>query len=800
MRLSTSLLVPALASAASAAGISPANVHIFGDEQSIHNPTLSPEQARLVFAQRLGVSQYHGLGDASESTLSYINDFGRKRESLFHETSQDQAAELVLIVDGLTKNTALELTGAWAENKHFENDFHISDPPSMSANKKLVADLNEQLGQQPDCALEDAINPFEVKCWNGKSKAIYLDLATTTVSDFLSAQKRIQRWAEKKEMITTMVIMPSSHRSSKAKPYGTYENPSQIALGRRQASEEIISEFPKPSSSFPVVKSKQFKATNSTNSTTGPLVGVQRVCHQSLDSCVSATNNCSGHGECFRKYGGSKACFTCGCVPQNETFWYGGQGNEKGDKRGWRINYWGGPACQKKDVSGPFWLIVAFTVVIVGLVSWAIGMLFSIGEEKLPGVIGAGVSNNNKPDDVPIDSKHPNSRPPAGLREHILRTPLPYYSGPYSVEIMDIEVPPPSKNAHQACYETKNSQSPPSPGKRESLCFPLLIFSHGLGGTRTTYSFVCGEFASYGFVVVALEHRDGFGPRTFVNLPKDGTLSTERIDLSEDAKKKGYNRMDYVFPQNNAHDTVPGNKQGVNAELRSAQIQLRLAEIEEAYHIMTLIHTGQGSSLVAAKNLRQKGPGVKGGSSRGLRGIDWEMLRHVADRFPYIGRGIIYDIWGAAIQPPEDSPRHQISAPLLGINSEAFMYWLENFSSIMTLCCEAKPNSQLVWLMTVRGSVHISQSDFSLLYPRLSSLLLKMTVNPRRAIGLNINASLEFLRKVMPERISRMNRGSSEGLLEVDMLDRLPSEHRPMEKWTAVRLRIPHELRIRLTP
>jgi hypothetical protein len=31
---------------------------------------------------------------------------------------------------------------------------------------------------------------------------------------------------------------------------------------------------------------------------------------------------------------------------------------------------------------------------------------------------------------------------------------------------------------------------------------------------------------------------------------------------------------------------MPGNKQGVDKELRSAQIQLRLAEIEEAYHVM----------------------------------------------------------------------------------------------------------------------------------------------------------------------------------------------------------------------
>ncbi|TVY51399.1 Platelet-activating factor acetylhydrolase [Lachnellula cervina] len=532
----------------------------------------------------------------------------------------------------------------------------------------------------------------------------------------------------------------------------------------------------------------------------------------------------------------------------------------------------------------------------------------------------------NKPDDVPRMSKQPKSRPPIGTREHILRTPLPYYSGPYSVGMLDIEVPvreprhfseikrehahllkletvlfsvfypsgfgsgqgespegqkkwsrptwlprpridvakgygkfaglppwisvpwfgattaftklpafrnaklaehwPPNQNSHEAGYETKNTAGTPPPGEPEKPIFPHIIFSHGLGGTRTTYSSVCGEFASYGFIVIALEHRDGSGPRTFVNLPRRKNSRQEpgerKVDLSSEARGKGYARMDYVFPQHNPKDTMPGNERGVDSELRGAQIQLRLAEIEEAYHVMRLLHSGRGAE-VAAASLRRQQDGAIGGSSRGLKGVDWEawkgrfhlqqvtmvghsfgaattveVLRH-RDRFGYIGQGIIYDIWGAAIQAREDC-EHRIASPLLGINSEAFMYWPDNFQSIMSLCREAKDNHALCWLMTVRGSVHISQSDFSILYPRIASLLLKMTVNPHRAIDLNVNASLEFLKLVMPKRMAEMNRGTNEHLLEVEALDKLPEDHKPNDKWTAVRLRIPHELRIRLTP
>jgi platelet-activating factor acetylhydrolase len=104
------------------------------------------------------------------------------------------------------------------------------------------------------------------------------------------------------------------------------------------------------------------------------------------------------------------------------------------------------------------------------------------------------------------------------------------------------------------------------------------------------------------------------------------------------------------------------------------------------------------------------------------------------------------------------------------------MYWPDNFEADMPLCREAKEQDQLVWLMTVvRGSVHVSQSDFSLLYPFIASVLLKMTVNPQCAIDLNINASLEFLKQVTAAQISKMNRGTNEHLLEVSTLDKLPS-------------------------
>lgn len=84
-----------------------------------------------------------------------------------------------------------------------------------------------------------------------------------------------------------------------------------------------------------------------------------------------------------------------------------------------------------------------------------------------------------------------------------------------------------------------------------------------------------------------------------------------------------------------------------------------------------LIHDGKGNEI-ARQSLRAKGN--MGTSSRGLEGVQWErwlgrfhlkqvtilghsfgaataveVLRHIKDRFSFVGQGILYDPWAAAI-------------------------------------------------------------------------------------------------------------------------------------------------------
>lgn len=121
-----------------------------------------------------------------------------------------------------------------------------------------------------------------------------------------------------------------------------------------------------------------------------PPVGILPVCYTSQSDCDATTHACSGHGACVQKYsypeGGSSninnTCFACRCdVDTNE------------NRQGQRVTtQWAGPACQKQDVSSAFWLLGGFSVVLVSVIAWAVGLLISMGNEELPSVIGAGVA------------------------------------------------------------------------------------------------------------------------------------------------------------------------------------------------------------------------------------------------------------------------------------------------------------------------------------------------------------------------------------------------------------------------
>ena len=89
-----------------------------------------------------------------------------------------------------------------------------------------------------------------------------------------------------------------------------------------------------------------------------------------------------------------------------------------------------------------------------------------------------------------------------------------------------------------------------------------MIFSHGLGGSRNSYSYIAGSLASHGVVVFCPEHRDGSAVASFIRLPDE----QDRFFRYKTRRHVTYKRV--------SHDVSPEVY-----ETREAQIRIRLWEL-----------------------------------------------------------------------------------------------------------------------------------------------------------------------------------------------------------------------------
>lgn len=222
---------------------------------------------------------------------------------------------------------------------------------------------------------------------------------TKTHDSLETLLSRVTAMADSEGSSFTVVLMPASSQYSGSiqSTWGDYLVPSAHKHHRRQNPEEFLSAGPEPASSPspPVSDLEDFPVIASQAETKAPVRGILPNCFDTLSACQKTTNNCTGHGQCklLHKARGSGKdrqsvdCYGCACSPTVEHV-----GEDKGMESKRKVTYWGGPACQKKDISVQFWLFVGSGVGLAFLVASGIGMLYSMGSEELPSVIGAGVS------------------------------------------------------------------------------------------------------------------------------------------------------------------------------------------------------------------------------------------------------------------------------------------------------------------------------------------------------------------------------------------------------------------------
>ncbi|EST07874.1 Platelet-activating factor acetylhydrolase [Kalmanozyma brasiliensis GHG001] len=250
--------------------------------------------------------------------------------------------------------------------------------------------------------------------------------------------------------------------------------------------------------------------------------------------------------------------------------------------------------------------------------------------------------------------------------------------------------------------------------------FPVAVFSHGMGGTRTTYSAYLTSLAASGIIVAAIEHRDGSASSTTIHHPlKEGSSSGGLFKWF--SGPSGVENKLYIRPTE-----VDGKPDPL--EFRRAQVEFRRREVLSALSIVADINAGKGASLVDsctrssrdeaklrsrrsealagfAGKLQMNDPWMIGHSFGGSTAI--QALRHTDCPF---GQALVLDPWVEPV-PITGADVVPVSKPLYTINSEDFTQWKSHMDDVTTIARESSASTGgKGWLVTI-GAEGTEKSD-----------------------------------------------------------------------------------------
>ncbi|KAL8761499.1 MAG: hypothetical protein Q9184_002378 [Pyrenodesmia sp. 2 TL-2023] len=309
--------------------------------------------------------------------------------------------------------------------------------------------------------------------------------------------------------------------------------------------------------------------------------------------------------------------------------------------------------------------------------------------------------------------------------------------------------------------------------------WPILVFSHGLGGTKNAYSHLLGSLSSHGVVVVAPEHRDGSAPLSCI-------------------REKPGSAPRYVEYQSISHQQSPEVEKA-----RDDQLKIRLWELGLIHEALLKIDrgepltntladtsadtTGNLDMFTASLDVHNPGSISWSGHSFGAASV----VQFVKSVFYHSAKGapasyqplfqpsassqiahqitpsspiFLLDLWSLSLLSRSTRWLHDLPLPcytpggpgggnLLAILSEAFFKWGNNLIELKRTVSE-NPSSgtpgnkshPAPYIFYPKSSAHLSQSDFGILFPWFTKKAFNAQ-DPHRTLRLNTRAILEVMRR-----------------------------------------------------
>ncbi|RCI12194.1 hypothetical protein L249_0905 [Ophiocordyceps polyrhachis-furcata BCC 54312] len=259
---------------------------------------------------------------------------------------------------------------------------------------------------------------------------------------------------------------------------------------------------------------------------------------------------------------------------------------------------------------------------------------------------------------------------------------------------------------------------------------PVVVFSHGMASSRSDYSAYVGELASRGFVVAAIEHRDGSCPGSVV-APARPVLSLRGPrDLGTNMSRPAFKR---------------------------AQMAVRTAEMLETVRVLRDLDAGHGPDVFAA-NARREGVHLAAFHNRLALDHRLAIAGHSMGATAVLGaaNAFPHPVPVIALDPGKESgPLPAKDAPasaLLVIHSTAWsrpstslFYGQPHFDAVRDL---VRARLSAAWFLTSLDTAHPSISDAPLLEPMLLRLATGFRLrDPLASLRRHASLSAEFLHR-----------------------------------------------------
>ncbi|KAK7432448.1 hypothetical protein QQZ08_001013 [Neonectria magnoliae] len=324
----------------------------------------------------------------------------------------------------------------------------------------------------------------------------------------------------------------------------------------------------------------------------------------------------------------------------------------------------------------------------------------------------------------------------------------------------------------------------------ETQRWPTVIFSHGLGGGRNSYSYVAGSLASHGVVVLCPEHRDGSAVATFIRHPDESSANTASAGrLQIPYKKISHDVTPEVYLAREAqirircwelgliHQSVLATDRGtqytnLNQSTPSLDQFVGKLKVHEPGSIIFAGHSFGGATIAQflKSTYYARKPEVAAMEKPLFAPAEGSEIRQQITEKTIV---MLLDMWCMPLMAPNSAPLFDLPLPvyadvptaaggkaILAVESESFFKWKEHLN-VKARLLSPDPTAKIVTpdlyelpsgmklpepnFFYVINSAHLNQSDFGILFPWLTKKIFDAE-QPERALRLNLRAQLQLLR------------------------------------------------------